>query len=45
VWFVGEKLKQRKPARILYADWLILLKEEFSCLPLEVSFPDHGATP
>jgi hypothetical protein len=44
VWFVGEKFKQREPARILYADWIILLKEQFSCLPLE-AFPDHGATP
>jgi hypothetical protein len=43
--FLGEKLKQREPARILYVDWIILLKEQFSCLLLEAFFPDHGATP
>jgi hypothetical protein len=31
--FIAEKLKQRGPARNLYADWIILLKERFSCLP------------
>jgi hypothetical protein len=45
VWFVAEKLKQRGPARILYVDWIILLKEWFSCLPLEAFFLDHDATP
>jgi predicted GNAT superfamily acetyltransferase len=30
MWFVAEKLKRRGPARNLYADWIILLKEQFS---------------
>jgi hypothetical protein len=30
VWFVAEQLKQRGPNRNLYADWIILLKEQFS---------------
>jgi hypothetical protein len=30
MWFVAEKLKQRGPDRNLYADWIILLKEQFS---------------
>jgi hypothetical protein len=29
-WFIAEKLKQRGPARNLYDDWIILLKERFS---------------
>jgi hypothetical protein len=30
MWFSAEKLKQRGPARNLYGDWIILLKEGFS---------------
>jgi hypothetical protein len=30
MWFVAEKLKQRGPDRNVYADWIILLKEQFS---------------
>jgi hypothetical protein len=30
IWFIAEKLKQIGPARNLYADWIILLKEQFS---------------
>jgi hypothetical protein len=30
MWFVAEKLKQRGADRNLYADWIILLKEQFS---------------
>jgi hypothetical protein len=30
MWFVAEKLKQRGPDGNLYADWIILLKEQFS---------------
>jgi hypothetical protein len=41
---VGEKLKQREPARILYAEWIMLVKEQFSCLSLEAIFPDYGET-
>jgi hypothetical protein len=29
MWFVAEKFKQRGPDRNLYADWIILLKEQF----------------
>jgi hypothetical protein len=29
MWFVAEKLKQRGPNRNLYADWIILFKEQF----------------
>jgi hypothetical protein len=29
-WCIDEKLKQRGPARNLYADWIILLKEQLS---------------
>jgi hypothetical protein len=29
-WFIAEELKQRGPARNLYGDWIILLKEQFS---------------
>jgi hypothetical protein len=29
MWFVAEKLEQRGPGRNLYADWIILLKEQF----------------
>jgi hypothetical protein len=29
-WFIAEELKQRGPARNLYADWIILLKEQCS---------------
>jgi hypothetical protein len=36
--FVAEKLKQRGPARNLYADWIILFKEQFSCLLPKPSF-------
>jgi hypothetical protein len=30
IWFIAEKFKQRGPDRNLYADWIILLKEQFS---------------
>jgi hypothetical protein len=30
VWFGAEKCKQRGPDGSLYADWIILLKEQFS---------------
>jgi hypothetical protein len=30
IWFVAEKFKQRGPDRNLYADWIILFKEQFS---------------
>jgi hypothetical protein len=29
LWFVAEKLKQMGPDRNLFADWIILLKEQF----------------
>jgi hypothetical protein len=30
MWFVAEKCKQRGRDRDLYADWIILVKEQFS---------------
>jgi hypothetical protein len=41
MWFIAEKLKQRELARNLCADWIILLKEQFSLLPPKAFFLDH----
>jgi hypothetical protein len=30
MWFIAEKVKQRRAARNLNADWIVLLKERFS---------------